>query len=283
MLNLAVLNIKSILSGDDREAQMRLFRRVLSILLGLLFLMRGWQGEWLSQLEQPVLVSPEADNFYWLLHLSGLVDRVAQSYWVCLSIDLGILGLTLVLVIFPEKFWAGRALLLWSVLYFVCFNSWATHHEHIMVGFLLGALFLAFKKGKNADLLQWSIRYYACFMMGSAGLWKIYRGTAWVSGHMQKVLEIQHAELLIKDRDGLYTGMIQFLISNGFWADMLWYGALLLELSFWLGFFSFKADRWLMLALLFFVVADYLLMGLAFWPLGLLALFFIPVFQPKQF
>lgn len=257
------------------------FRKYLAIGLLLIWLMRFFQKHWLSQLGEPVLIAPKSDNFYWLLHLLNIPQFIYSSPSLSLMLDLALLCLPLLIFFYPKRLIFGRLFFLLSILYLVSFNSASTHHEHLLLGWVLVGFYLSVKL-KFSDLMHFALRYYSCFIMFSAALWKIFRA-AFSVDQLKHILLQQHAQLLTTDPSNIYTLFIQWLIDRPFISCSLWYASILLELSFLLALFSYKFDKLLFLFFCCFILFDFIIMGLNFIPLGILGLFLIPSLQPPFF
>ena len=246
-------------------------------MLLLFYLLRYWQGVWLWQLAQPMYIHVAADNFYWLAHLANIPQTVLA--WPLLS-----LGLDLSLV-FSLAFLAYRPFIKTlayfafglMLLYMVAYNSANLHHTHGLVPLVFMSALLCVKSPISWPLAMAAFRFYACATMLMAGLWKIGRGTAFDVEQMATILQNQHIELLYTQPDAFFSKAYIYLIERPKLAFMLWQGAIWLELSFIIGFFTRRADAYLLFALLAFIVADYFLMSLYFFEFSIWGLLFFRV------
>jgi hypothetical protein len=253
------------------------FQRAAYIMLLFFWLLRAYQGVWLSQLACPLFISVQADNFYWFLHLLGLPQFFLQHYWAALSLDIGILSLLLLLIYNVYLRWAAVLYFLASLLYFVSYHSALMHHTHSLVPVLVLSMLLCVKTPANWKIWQPTARYYACGAMLAAALWKLSRGTAFDTEQLADILQNQHQDLLYTQAQRLYAQIYTYLIAHPNQAFLLWQLAFWLEFSFIIGFFSRRYDAYLAVALIVFVVADYFLMSLYFFEFGLFAFFFVPI------
>ena len=81
---------------------------------------------------------------------------------------------------------------------------------------------------------------------------------------MSGVLLEQHKELLTNSPGYWQTSFILYLINHEALSYLLYVLACVVELSFIVGFFTKKYDRYLLLAFAIFLVMDYLIMRIAF-------------------
>ncbi len=244
--------------------------------LVLLWVARYVQGFLLHQLQDAPFVDVEADNFFWLWHGLYFVQWSIHNYWLAVGLDIGWLVLAIIGMAGKNRWWSKFLFVLIFINYFVCYNSVATHHEHTLIGFLFLLPLLVIKKPTNFVLSFASLRYYVLFAMSSAGIWKLSRGGAFVSGQMSEILKRQHIDYLISYPDNTYTHFIQFLINNIQIADIIWWTALSIELFFLIGFLTKRLDGLLGYLFLLFFVGDYLIMDINFIEFCIFAIVFFP-------
>ena len=269
------------MSGHSIRLDSRLFMQVfitrLFALISLLFwLGRCWTHTSLHQLQGAAFVDPKADNFYWILLYFNVPQAIINSFGLGLSIDIALLLLPILIIIYPFRHLPALIYAPLTILYLVSYNSFATHHEHTLIGLVFVSFLLCFKEADRFRTVFNALRYYTCFLMASAALWKLGRGALWHPEQFQNILFEQHADWLIHYPQALFSQWIQFLIGSPFLSKLLWWGATLLEFVFLVGFFTRRYDIYLFVAFWLFIVADYFIMGLHFWELGILSIFFWP-------
>jgi hypothetical protein len=262
------------ISIDSREDARLQLTRIIAAALLLIWICRLCQGIGLSQLMQPIFSDTKADRFYWLLDSVGILKALIQFMPLSLGIDLLLFILPILMIAYPSNRIYALFYLPIFVLYFSAYNVSATHQEHTLIGAIAMAFLLCFKDNLRFSTVFSAIRYYTCFLMASAFFWKLSRGALWHEGQMINTLKMQHASLLTSDDSSLYSDWINYLIDNPMFANGLWWGAALIELSFLLGFFSRRFDSILFWLFWLFIIADFFVMGLHFWELGILSLLF---------
>lgn len=240
------------------------------------WLYRAWSYQWLSQLAQPALISPQADNTFWLLHWLGLLDFFLQTPWAAMLLDFSILIALVVGLWRPE--WRGWAAAWWLAftVYLLSYQTAITHHGHQSLAIWWMGFALVARSDRAFVLTWWGLRYYACFAMASAGLWKVARGAAWNADQLQHILQFQHVDFIATQPDHAYNSFIFFLLEHPNLCSLLWFAAVALQLSFLVGFFTRRFDRFYILVLGFFFISDYLLMNLNFFEFCIFACLFVP-------
>ncbi len=246
----------------------------------LFFLLRLWQGVGLWQLSAPPTTHVLGDNFYWALHLLQLPQWVLARPLAALLVDILLIVLPIWLIYRPASplRFAHAPLF---ILYAVCYNSAQGHHTHAWIASAALSLHLCLSGEEPARWWQGAGRYYACGAMLAAGLWKCLRLTAFSAEQMPNILTQQQAQYVFDG--GSWSNIYLYLSGEGAaFAAPLWWGAVLLELSFIIGFFTRRADAYLVGALLLFVLADYLVMSLFFFEFALWCWFFVPITKTEE-
>lgn len=211
------------------------------------------------QWEQPILIYPEADNTYWLLHMLNIPQWIMQSKTWSLVFDLLMIASTFLFFLFPEKIlWAIISILtLW--LFQVMYGSSNGHHYH-HIGYLLIPLPFIFRNPVRFSLSWQIVRYWILFLFFCSGLYKLYYGGFFEPYNMSRILmQGNVADENFKSR------VILSLIEHPQAAQLLYQLATLLQLCCLLGFISRKYDRLIFWLLLVFNLSNYFLMNFPFW------------------
>ena len=267
------------MSIDSREHARLQLSRLLALALLLIWISRLYQCIGLSQLMQPIFFDSKADRFYWLLDSMGILNALINFMPLSVTVDALLLLLPILMIAYPSNKYYSLIYLPTIVLYFSAYSVAATHQEHTLIGAIAAAFLLCFKNSLRFSSVFSALRFYTCFMMFSAALWKIGRGSLWLEGQMTNILKTQHAALISNNESSLYSSWINYLIDNPTFADILWWGAALIEISFIIGFFSRKFDGILFVLFWIFLLSDFLVMGLHFWELGILSALFLKRFS----
>ncbi len=213
------------------------------------------------QLQGAELLYLALDETYWTLYLAGIPQAILSTPTLAYLLD-GLLLLTAGLAFFqPNSTWGARLFTPLLFLYSLTFNMAAGHHYH-SVGLLLLSLTFCFQG--NAFGRWWlGARYYFLFILVSASLWKIFRGTLWHTEHFSAILISQNIEFLVNYGPEFYlTQFKTFLIDHSMLSHILWMAMAGLQFSFIIGFFTMKYDRFLIIGYLLFITGGFVLMNI---------------------
>jgi len=141
---------------------------------------------------------------------------------------------------------------------------WQVHPEPFILYVLLSAVFWT-KSEKGFYTLLSGCRYYFLYIFVSAALWKVLRGGLFNGGEMSRILLQHHSDLLTGACDSLSCRVYIFLIGHPALSWWLYFGGVLLEASFLIGFFTRRRDKMLLGFAVLFVVADLLVMRIPYW------------------
>ena len=216
-----------------------------------------------SELGTPALVNPSIDNFYWLFQYVGLHKLFTQSVFLPAIGDISIAILTL-LCVFSTSYraiWTVSFTLLFGI-YCITFNTFSGHHYHGLMGILFLSVTFWFKPGLRFELLWEAARYYFLFLFSSAAFWKICRGSIFEENQFSNILKSQHAQYLYQHTTSYQSSIYQYLISHASISHWVLIGAVVLQLCFFVGFFTKKYDHTLFLLALFFSVLNFFIMGI---------------------
>lgn len=249
-----------------------------SIVFGWLFIILVYffsANSLLSQLEQPVLIYPSSDNTFWLVHIIRLPQWLLQNYPAALTFDI-ILTISCIICIFVPH----QRLFTWITiggvwLLYICYCSSAGKH-YAQIGYLLAPLpFLTLHKVKF-DLLWNGLRYWVCFLYVSAGMYKLYYGGFAYPLNMSHILQQMNAGWFIFYKHGIQAETISYLIDHPGISQWLYRLACLADLLLFVGFFTKKFDKWLLLGLLIFHLGNFFLLHIPFIEQSLIFAPFLP-------
>jgi len=225
----------------------------------------------LHQLALPSLILPYADNTFWFFHFLGIPQYLVGSFSVSLLFDITMF-VSILACLFLKKIKAFPIIFfLLFLCYFITLNSFRNHHAHNLIGVLLMSFSLCFQCSNLFAIGFFALRYYLLFIMSSAALWKLFRGSVFNLEHMSECLKLQHISYLVNNSNNLYADFIYFLINSQFISQTIFIAGFLIQLSFILGFFTEKYDKMLLVLFFTFFIGDYLLMDLAFVELYILS------------
>jgi hypothetical protein len=131
-----------------------------------------------------------------------------------------------------------------------------TTTQQCMPWVLIPLVFCCINIEKFTALIQ-IFRWVFISIFLSAGLWKLAAGSIFITEHMSAVLLHQHA---ISFLDGKENKIISALIQYKNLAHFFYIAAFFAEVSFLIGFFTTKYDRYLISAFSAFILLDYFFM-----------------------
>lgn len=245
------------------------------VLLSLIY--RALTGALLSQLATPVLISPGADNLFWLYSLAGIPPLLSSGPIIPLVFDIIFFVLALWCLTGTRNWLIPSLLLFWALTYYVVYHNYVGHHGHSF----LGILFMVFPftmKSESSFKISWqAVRYYLCYIFASAALWKIFRGSAFSSEHLEAILLSQHVDLLVYKPEALIAGNVSILLDNSWMTRIIFPIVVMLQLSFIVGFFTRKYDKVLLAFMVFFVISNYFTTRINFAELLIFGIVLLPI------
>lgn len=229
----------------------------------------------LSQLHNPALVYPGSDNTSWLVHLLSIPELLFRYKPLALGFDILLTCSCIVCIILPHQRIATWICVIGVWILYICYSS-AAGKYYAQIGYLLAPLpFLALSPNRF-DILWNLLRYWVCFLYVSAGLYKIYYGGFGDGGAMSELLWQTDADWFVFHHDGWLYRLREYMATHPSSAQWLYRVATLADLSLIIGFFTRRFDRWLLLALLCFHTANFILLGISFAEQSLIFAPFLP-------
>ena len=217
----------------------------------------------LSQLQQPVFIHSGSDNTFWLLHYLRIPQFFLHNYWAALLFDITITTSCIICIVLPQNKACTYITILGIWLLHFCYSSAAGKH-YAQIGYLLPPLALLIFNEKKFAISWQLIRYWICFLYCSAGIYKMVYGGFFYANNMSNILQQMNAEWLFFNPKGVQTSCIYFLINHPFWAQLFYQAAVLIEMAFFIGFFTKKYDKYLVSTLILFHVGNYFLLHISF-------------------
>ncbi len=234
--------------------------RVAYGLVLLVLLYRLVQGVLISQMQQPHLFDLYQDAY-------SLFSITTIPYWLTQHAALAIV-FDLLLFAFPliALFTANRVAAIAStvvlLIYMMLFNMAANHAYHGLIGAVVITIPFWCKTEKRFNLLWDAARYYWLYVLASAGLWKILRGSAFLTDQMSNILMQQQLDYLLQQPFTFKASVIQYLISHPAISHAVLLVNVCLQLSFLAGFFTRRFDTMLLILSIVFCIANYFVMSI---------------------
>ncbi len=241
------------------------------IIFYALMLFKWWSGLLLYQI-QPALFNTRFDVFTWgfmqtgihqrlMMHkagwyiLDGLFYSLPAFYWVA---DKKLKRLTVMVAVL---------MLLVNWLYIQCYTLYPSSSiESFMAWLLFPVLFITTRLRSFFYVLH-CLRFFFLFLLTSAGLWKVVQMGVFNREQMSGVLLYQHKEFLTSSPGYWLSTKFYYLVNHPRVSFLLYLVATLVELSFFIGFFTKKYDRFLLAFFILFLLSDLFLMRIYYWEL----------------
>ena len=129
-------------------------------------------------------------------------------------------------------------------------------------GWIMLPLVFAFKKDGYFYYMLHTMRYFFLLIFASAALWKIRAGGIFNTEQMSAILLKQHAAHLVGSPGDWFSKFINYLVIHKQLSYCIYLMATLCELVFFIGFFTKKYDKALVIIFLAFITFNYFLMGI---------------------
>jgi len=248
--------------------------RVIFSWLFIILLYFFFNNSLLSQLQEPVLIAPGSDNTFWLAHLLH-IPQLLSKHWPALIFDMLLTTSCLICIILPMSRSVTWITVTGVWILFICYSS-AAGKPYAQIGYLLAPLpFLAFKENRF-DLLWNLFRYWVCLLYFSGGLYKLYYGGFFYGDNMSQIIWQANADWFVFHNTGTSFEIKNYFIQHPGFAQRFYRLATVTDLLMIAGLFTKRFDRWLLVALIAFHVANFMLLGISFAEQSLIFAAFLP-------
>ena len=221
------------------------------------------------------------DSLYWIFYGLFIPQTIIKYPVIAIVFDFATIGfLLLSLFNFNEKWLRCTVFLL--MLYYVTLTGYLGHRNY-QSGFVLVLIPLMFKSDKNKIFAFEALRYWLLFFYTSSAVFKIFGNGLFNVNHLGSIVTNQILPYYIEQNLGVRTLMNSFLMNYKNMTHLLFWGAILLEISTLTGFFTKKYDKLIGIFLISFHLFNWFLMDIS--PLGqlsILSIFFLNFFQQKK-
>ncbi len=239
------------------------------IIFYVLMVYKWFNGMFLYQM-QPHFFYTRDDVFSWLLMATALPTWLLNNKNGWMLFDALFYTAPLLFYVVYKKLngctkLAAIALLLINWLYVQCYVLYPTTSIEGHIAWLLFPIVFIPKQEKTFGLLFSGLRYFFIFFFVSAGIWKLVQGGIYYPQEMSNILLLQHKELLIITPQHWYADFIMWLVAKPTVSYCLYVVAALLELSFVIGFFTKKYDRYFILVFVVFLLCDHFIMRIPYY------------------
>jgi hypothetical protein len=249
------------------------FRRQVIMLYCIIFyalmIFKWVNGLFLYQVEPPIF-NNRFDMFTWVFMKTGIHLWLLNNPKGWILFDVAFYTAPIIFLFTAIRFtnlsrFVAFLMLIINWTYIQCFTLYPTNSIESYTAWLLFPVLFMTSNAKTFQLLFESLRYFFLFFFASAGLWKIVQLSVFQPTHMSSVLLFQHAEYLATSPGYVYSNFIYWLIDHPAISYALYIAGTLLELIFFIGFFTKKYDRLLLLFFLAFLLFDIIIMRIHYW------------------
>lgn len=246
------------------------------IIFYLLLAFKLLNGMLLFQL-QPVFFFVRPDISSWIFMQTGLHQWVFgnKAAWILADIIFYSLPLFyLFVLLFRQKYALSTAILMVILnwVYIECYALYPIVLIQYHTAWLFFPLVLLSSRPQTFSLLFDGLRYFFVFLFFSAGVWKIAMGGVFNTEQMSGVLLGQHSAQLANSPEYWQSRFYLWMIRHTWVSYLTYVAACMLQLSFIVGFFSKRYDRWLAAGFVLFLVCDYLMMRIPYFEIAPLVL-----------
>lgn len=246
------------------------------IIFYLLMVYKLFNGMLLFQL-QPVFFFVRSDISSWIFMQTGLHQWVFNHKIGAILADAIFYSLPLLYLLtllFRPKYALAVAvsMVLLNWMYVECYSLYPIVLIHWHTAWLIFPFVFLGNKPRTFSLLFEGLRYFFIFFFFSSGVWKIVVGGVFYTEQMSGVLLFQHTEQLANSPEYWQTRFFLWMIRHIWVSQAVYIAACLLQLSFIVGFFTKRYDRWLVAGFLVFLACDYLLMRIPYFEVAALLL-----------
>jgi hypothetical protein len=215
----------------------------------------------MSALSQPPFIFPEDEIIYRLFLTSGIPQFITSGSLVPALFDVCWYALPVLFLLTLDRAYVIAFTIL-TLIYFLTYNIAAAHHYHSLIGLIVISIPFWSKKETRFHFLWEAARYYWLYVLASAALWKLFRGSVFYTDQLSNILKSQQINLLLQHPDTFRAHIAQYLIAHPPVAHIILLLNVAVQLSFLVGFFTKKFDGYLFVLAIIFVIANYYVMGI---------------------
>ena len=239
------------------------------IIFYTLFFYKLYNGLLLCQM-QPLFLFVRGDIVAFIFLQTGLPQWLLQhpSYFILLDAAFYLIPLFFLLTFL----WRRQAvpvvafiMLVINWIYVQCYTLYPTNSIDIYTVWLLFPAVFLVRDEQLFYLLFKGLRLFFLYFFLSAGLWKIRNGGVFNPLQMSGILLDQHKEMLASAAQWWMKSLIAWLIGHAYIAYALYVLVACMELCFGIGFFTRKYDGVLAAMYVIFLLADHLIMRIAYY------------------
>lgn len=257
------------------------YTKLLILLVFTAFLIFQVSGVGYTSISNAPYFNIGVDPLYWIFYGLFIPQTIIKCPLIASILDFATLGFLLIsLLKFNEKWIRVTVLLL--ILYYVTLTGYLGHRNY-QSGFVWVLMPLMFKSEKNKMLAFEVLRYWLLFFYSSSAIFKIVGDGVFNTNHLGNILTQQLLPYYIEQDLGVRTLINSYVLNFKNMPQLLFFGAIIFEMSTVIGFFTKKFDKLIGIFLIAFHLFNWLLMDISpFGQLSILSIFFLIPFNVKK-
>jgi len=222
------------------------------------------------------------DPLYWIFYGLCIPQTIMKYPILAVALDFATIGFLLLSLFKFNENWILCAVLL-LMLYYITLSGYLGHRNY-QSGFVWVLMPLMFKAEKNKILAFEMLRYWLLFFYASSAIFKVTGDGIINFNHLSSIFSQQFFPYYVEQNFGMRTTINSYLINHQKITQVFFWGAIILEMSTVIGFFTKKHDKLIGIFLIIFHLFNWLLMDIS--PIGQLSVlstfFLIPFFEKKN-
>jgi len=257
------------------------FTKQLILLVTIEFLIFLSSGVGYTSISKAPYFNIGVDPLYWFFYGLHIPQTILKYPIIASVLDFTTIGfLLLSLFKFSEK--SIRCTVFLLILYYVTLTGYLGHRNY-QSGFVWVLFPLMFKAEKNKILAFEMLRYWVLFFYASSAIFKIGGAGVFNPNHLSSIFTQQLLPYYFEQNIGVKTMINTYLANCKNITQFLFWSAIIIESSTFLGFFTKKFDKSIGILVVAFHMFNWLLMDIS--PIGqlsILSIFFLIPFHKKN-
>ncbi len=215
----------------------------------------------LHQLYNAPFFDIEIDRTFWAIFALGIPQFIISNKWCCLLLDGLVLILPFILCFKPNKIIISLIWLTVILIHTITVQAYTSNHSKLDVSIFLFAIAFCFNK-QSFTLSIKAIRFYLLFVFCSAAMYKLFNGALIDKTLLTNILSYQNLEQLLYVPNHITSKVTDLLLNHPTIAYLNYWCLFLLQCAFFMGWFTYKYDKFLLFLFVLFIVLTFVVMGI---------------------
>lgn len=242
----------------------------------ILLLLKFLNGELLFQHSNPPIIYPVLNFTYWIFILIGAKDYIFEHDILKYLLD-SILFISCILSILRVKSSLYPILFCISIWLYQFLYFSIVAYQPFAIGLLFPCLPFVFRNEIKFSISYQFGRYFLIGLYFLAGVLKIVNGGIFNIQQMSDSIRMTSVDYMFYNPNSIKTEIMSYFINHYHLSYTLYVMAIILEISFVIGFLTKKYDYHLALIFLTFHFANYMILDIPFTNHSIILLFLLPV------